>query len=203
MSRGGRDKDRDAPLRRCIATGVSGPTAPLVRFVVDPDGHVFPDVAEKAPGRGIWVTANRAAIDLAVKKNLFSRSVKAPVKAPAGLSDMVEAALLRRVQDALALVRKAGLAHMGFDTVHRRLKSGPVAALIEASDGSEPQRAKLRPMAAEAPVISCLSREELGLAFRRDNVIHAALDAGGVTKRVLMEASRLNGLRGHEAVSAD
>ncbi len=203
VSRGGRDKDRSEPERRCIATGVSGPTAPLVRFVVGPEGDVFPDVAEKAPGRGMWVSADRAAIDLAVKKNLFSRSAKAPVKAPADLSERVEALLTRRLQDALALARKAGLAHMGFDTVHRRLKSAPVAALIEASDGSEAQRAKLRPMAGEAPVISCLSREELGLAFRRDNVIHAALDAGGVTKTVLREASRLNGLRGHEAVSID
>lgn len=203
MSRGGRDKDRSEAERRCIATGVSGPTAPLVRFVISPDGEVFPDVSEKAPGRGMWVSADRAAIDLVVKKKLFSRAAKRQVTAAPGLSDRVEALLTRRLQDALALARKAGLAHMGFDTVHRRLKSGPVAALIEASDGSEPQRAKLRPMAAEAQVISCLSREELGLAFRRDNVIHAALDAGGVTKQVLREASRLIGLRGHEAVSTE
>lgn len=200
MSRGGRDKDRSTPERRCIATGESGPTAPLVRFVVGPDGMVHPDVAQKAPGRGMWVCADRAAIDLAVKKKAFSRAAKMQVSAPPDLADRVEVLLARRLQDVLALARKAGLAHMGFDTVHRRLKSGPVAALIEAADGSEAQRAKLRPMAAEAPVISCLSGHELGLAFRRDNVIHAALDAGGVTETVLREASRLAGLRGHQAV---
>ena len=113
MSRGGRDKDRSDPERRCIATGVSGPTAPLVRFVVGPEGDVFPDVAEKAPGRGMWVCAERAAIDLAVKKNLFSRSAKAPVKASPDLSDRVEELLTRRLQDALALAR-------GFTMIERR-----------------------------------------------------------------------------------
>ena len=203
MSRGGRDKERDTPERRCIATGESGPKAPLVRFVVGPDGTVHPDIAEKAPGRGMWVCADRAAIALAVRKKLFSRAARMQVQAGEDLPDRVEALLTRRLQDALGLARKAGLAHMGFDTVHRRLKSGPVAALIEASDGSAAQCAKLRPMAADAPVISCLSGHELGLAFRRDNVIHAALDAGGVTQQVLREASRLTGLRGREGVEND
>ncbi|WP_316015996.1 RNA-binding protein [Roseobacter sp. HKCCA0434] len=199
MSRGGRIKDRSEPERRCIATGLSGPVAPLVRFVAGPDDTVLPDVAGKAPGRGMWVSADRAAIALAVKKKLFSRAAKRQVAAPDDLPDLVEAALARRLQDMLALARKAGLAHMGYDTVRARLKSGPVAALIEASDGSAAQRAKLRPMAGDAPVISCLSGHELGLAFRRDNVIHAALDAGGVTQNVLREASRLSGLRQVEA----
>ncbi|QPH52692.1 RNA-binding protein [Pontivivens ytuae] len=200
MSRGGRTKDRETPERRCIATGTSGPKAPLVRFVVGPDDTVVPDIAEKLPGRGMWVSADRDAIALAAKKNLFNRAAKRQVKAPTDLPDLVERLLLRRVQDALALARKAGLAHMGFDTVKTRLRAGPVAALVEASDGSEPQRAKLRPLAAEAPLISCLSGHELGLAFGRDNVIHAALDGGGITDQVLREASRLAGLRGHEVV---
>jgi len=51
MTRGGRPKDRTEPERRCIATGESGPTARLVRFVLGPDGTVVPDLAGKLPGR--------------------------------------------------------------------------------------------------------------------------------------------------------
>ena len=62
MSRGGRIKERDEPERRCIVTGEVQPKAGLIRFVAGPDGQVVPDLAEKLPGRGIWVTADRAAI---------------------------------------------------------------------------------------------------------------------------------------------
>jgi hypothetical protein len=83
----------------------------------------------------------------------------------------------------------------GFDKVRARLKAGPVAALIEASDGSEQGRAKLRPLAAGAPVLAALTSGELGLAFGRDFVIHAALGSGGAAHRVVREASRLAGFR--------
>ncbi|MEL6599031.1 MAG: RNA-binding protein [Pseudomonadota bacterium] len=195
MVRGGRHKDRDGPERRCLATGERGGTAGLVRFVVGPDDTVVPDVAGKLPGRGMWVTAERSALEMAVRKRLFSRGAKRQVTVPEGLVALVEAQVTRRLVDRLALCRKAGLAVNGFDTVKARLKEGPVAALIEASDGSEGQKRKLRPLSGLAARISCLSGAELGLAFGRDHVIHAALDAGGLTDQALAEAARLHGLR--------
>ena len=69
MARGGRDKDRETgPERRCIATGEVRPKAELIRFVAAPDGQIVPDVLEKLPGRGIWITADRAALELAVSR---------------------------------------------------------------------------------------------------------------------------------------
>ena len=83
MSRGGASKDRTGPPdRKCIATGEAQPKTGLVRFVLGPDATVWPDVMEKLPGRGAWVSADRAAIDLAVKKKLFARAFKAQVRAP-------------------------------------------------------------------------------------------------------------------------
>lgn len=173
----------------------------MIRFVAGPGGVVVPDLAEKLPGRGMWLTAGPEHFAAARKKRAFARGARAPVTVPDDLEDQVETLLLRRVQDMLALARKAGLTHMGFDTVKGRLKAGPVAALIEASDGSEPQRAKLRPMAGDAPVLNALDRQELGLAFGRDNVIHAALDAGGLTDQVLREVSRLSAMRDLQVVA--
>lgn len=195
MTRGGRAAQRDEPERRCVATGESGGTEGLIRFALGPDGVVAPDLAERLPGRGVWVTARRDLIERAVKRNLFARGFKEAAKAPEGLVSLLEQGLARRLVDALALSRKAGLAASGFDTVKARLKAGPVGALIEASDGSEPQRAKLRPLAGEAPLVAVLTSEELGLAFGREFVIHAVLNAGGATDRVLRESRRLAGFR--------
>ena len=195
MPRGGRRTDRDDPERRCIVSGESGPTDNLIRFVLSPDGVVTPDLAEKLPGRGIWVTSTRDAVETAVKKRLFSRAAKAQAIAPEGLADMVATLLAARAIDAVGLARKAGLAVTGFEKVKARLKKGPGCALIGARDGSDQGQAKLRPMAGEAEIIRCFDSAELGLAFGREFVIHAALDRGGVTLRVLREAKRLSGFR--------
>ncbi|MEO1689749.1 MAG: RNA-binding protein, partial [Pseudomonadota bacterium] len=164
-------------------------------FVLGPDGAPVPDLAERLPGRGLWLTATRAAAETAVKKRAFSRAARAPAEAPADLPDLLERLLAERAVQAVALARKAGLAVAGFEKVKARLRDGPVGALVEARDGSEPQRAKLRPLAGEAPRLDVLTADELGLAFGRASVIHAALDSGGAGDRALREALRLSGFR--------
>ncbi len=194
MTRGGRDKDRDLPERRCIVTGDVQPKAGLVRFVVSPEGQVFPDLAEKLPGRGIWVTADRDMIAKAVKKGLFSRAAKAQVTAADNLADMVEAGLARRVVDLISLTRKAGRAVAGFEKVKGWLADGKAKVLLQASDGSERGKGKLwTPEGGRW--FGCLTASELGLAFGRDSVIHGALGAGGLSNRVVEEAAKLSGLR--------
>lgn len=195
MTRGGRKADQDGPERRCIVSGESGSPETLVRFVLSPDGVVTPDLAEKLPGRGIWVSATREALETACAKRLFSRAARAQATVPEGLTDLVERLLAQRAVEAVAMARKAGLAVTGFEKVKARLKKGPVGALIGASDGSEQGLARVRPIAQDAPYVGCLTSDELGLAFGRDFVIHAALDDGGVTRRVLRESKRLSGFR--------
>lgn len=197
MTRGGREKDRDEPERKCIATGESQPRAGLIRFVIGPDGMVVPDVLGRLPGRGIYVAADRAAIDKAAAKGLFSRAARQPVKAPEGLSDLIEAQLLRRVIDFLSMARRAGEAVTGYEKVKEWLVKGQARVLIQASDGSERGKTKLHPPEGEDSFIGCLSSGELGLAFGRERAIHAALAAGGLERRVVEEAARLAGLRGH------
>ena len=194
MARGGRTKDRDVPERRCIVTGEVSPQAGLIRFVVGPDGTVVPDVLEKLPGRGMWVTASRDALDKA-GKGQFSKSAKAPVQVPDDLADEVERQLARRVVDLIALARKAGLAVCGFEKVKGWLSGGAnVRALVQASDGSERGKTKLwTPEGAR--YFGCLTAQELGLAFGRGEVIHGALASGRLSDRVVEEAAKLKGLR--------
>ena len=73
-------------LRRCAVTRVQRPKDDLIRFVLGPDGTVVPDLKEKLPGRGVWLTAAHETVAQAVKRKVFSRALKAEAKA--GLSDM-------------------------------------------------------------------------------------------------------------------
>lgn len=201
MTRGGRDKDRDEPERRCIVTGEVQPKAGLIRFVVSPEGVVVPDLAGKLPGRGIWVTADRAAIEKAAAKGLFARAARTGVTVPESLADLVEAGLARRVVDLISLARKAGLAVAGFEKVKGWLADGKAKILLQASDGSDRGKGKLwTPQGGRW--FGCLTSAELGLAFGRDSVIHGALGAGGLSQRVVEDAAKLSGLRTKDGGSA-
>ena len=195
MTRGGREKEQDDPERKCIVSGESQPKAGLVRFCIGPDNMVVPDILGRLPGRGIYVAADRAAITKAATKGLFSRAARQPVKAPDGLADLVEALLARRVVDLISMCRKANAAVMGYEKVKDWLSSGKARVLVQASDGSERGKTKLRPPEGEGGFIGLLTAGEMGLAFGRERAIHAALGAGGLTTRVVEEAARLSGLR--------
>jgi len=199
MTRGGHQKTREGPERRCIVTGASQPAAGLVRFVVGPEGLVVPDVAGRLPGRGIWVAAERAALDRAVAKKLFARAARAPVTLPEGLVALVEAQLAQRLVELVSLARKGGAAVCGYEKTRDALIKGlagrPAAVLLQASDGSLRERARLRPPEGSDAPVTVLSAAELGMAFGRERVIHAALAAGGLATRVVEEAARLAGVR--------
>jgi hypothetical protein len=195
MARGGAEKDRsDGPERKCIATGEIQPKQGLIRFVMGPDGQVVADVFGKLPGRGVYVTASRSALDTAVKKKLFARGFKAQVKVPEDLADEVERQVLRRLVDLNSLARKSGDAVGGYEKVKDWLLKEEASVLIQAADGSGRGKSKLS-TPHRGNYIGCLSADELGMAFGRQTVIHAALASGGLSKRVVEEAQRLQGLR--------
>ena len=195
MTRGGREKEQDDPERKCIVSGESQPKTGLVRFCIGPDNSVVPDILGRLPGRGIYVAADRAAITKAASKGLFSRAARQPVKVPEGLADLVETLLVRRVVDLISMCRKANAAVMGYEKVKDWLASGKARVLVQASDGAERGKTKLRPPEGKGGFIGLLTAGEMGLAFGRERAIHAALGAGGLTTRVVEEAARLSGLR--------
>lgn len=195
MARGGKPKDRElGPERKCLATGEVYPKSTLIRFVAGPDGHVFPDIAGKLPGRGFYVSSDRAALTKAVEKKLFSRGAKAPVTVPDGLVDQIETLLVRRILDLISLARKSGNAVAGYEKVKSWLDQEHARVLIQAVDGSGRGKSKLS-TPHRGKYIGWLTADELGLAFGRQTVIHAALASGGLTSRVVEEAGKLKGLR--------
>lgn len=195
MTRGGRVKAQDESERRCIVTRDTGPKTGLIRFVAGPDDEIVPDLAERLPGRGLWVTADAATLRQAAGKGFFARAAKRQVKVPADLAARVEALLAQRLVDLVAMARKAGQAVAGLEKTKAALVSGEARLLLQAADGSARERGQLRPPDGENSLVSCLFGHELGLAFARDRVIHAAVLAGGLGERIRDEALRLSGIR--------
>ena len=130
MTRGGRVKARNEPERRCIVTRESGPKAGLIRFVAAPDDEIVPDLAERLPGRGIWVSADAAALAKAAGKGHFARAAKRQVRVPPDLVARVEALLAERLVDLIALARKAGQAVAGLEKTKAALVSGRGGAAV-------------------------------------------------------------------------
>ena len=177
--------------RRCIVSGEVKETRDLVRFVVAPDGAVVPDVAERLPGRGIWLSASREMVGAACAKGLFAKAARAKVLVADDLADQTETLLARRCLDLLGLARRAGQAALGFEKVRILLSSGGAILLIAARDGADHGKAKLRGLGKSLPVVELFASAELSLAFGRENVIHAALAPGRLADRFLTETVRL------------
>ena len=195
MPRGGKAKTRDVSERRCIATGEVQPKRGLIRFGISPDGRIVPDILEKLPGRGIWVAAERSALETAVKKGLFARGAKQQVSVSDTLVDDVEALLAKRLIDGISMARKAGKAVAGFEKVKDWLGREEARILFQAIDGSERGKSKLFPPGGKGSFFEVLTASELGLSFGRERVIHAALGFGGLTERIREDAIRLSGVR--------
>ena len=185
--------------RRDIVSGQVMDEAALVRFVAGPGGLVVPDLARKLPGRGLWVAADRASVDMAVKKGAFSRAAKAKLAASADLADQVETLLRRRLLDGLGLAKRAGELISGFEKVASTLNAGKAAWLIEASDGAADGRRKILNVARKSPkppqLCGLFDAEELGLALGAENVIHTAFLAGRGADRWTNDVRRLSGFR--------
>ena len=188
--------------RRCIATGSSGPKDPMIRFVIAPDGSVVADLAEKLPGRGLWLGASRNTVALAIKRKLFARAARQAVFVPEGLEDSLEAALVDRAVAAIGLARRSGLVLAGQAKVDAALRRGRAVLRLEAYDGSAEGRRKLDRISQDMPVLEALSMAEMARAFDRERTAHVVVleDDGkrggpGLVHRLKREFERLAGFR--------
>jgi predicted RNA-binding protein YlxR (DUF448 family) len=166
-----------------------------LRFVVGPGGEIVPDVAANLPGRGLWLTPRRDALERAVAKRLFARAARRPVVLPSGLADRVESLLVQRCCDAIGLARRSGIAVAGFQKVGEAVRAGKVALLLSALDGAEGGRNKIRALGRGLPLVTVLTSAEMGGVFGRDHVVHVALGGGRLSRRLLADAEKVAGFR--------
>ena len=189
--------------RTDIVSREARPVGDLIRFVLAPDGTVVPDLKRDLPGRGVWVEATRVAVDAAVKRRLFARSLRQNVEVAADLAGMVDGLLARQALGTFGLARKAGLVVTGFAKVEAAVARERLAGLVHAaeagSDGVEKLAAALRRRfggEVGCPVVRIFTGAQLDLALGRSNVIHAALLAGRASEIFFERAGALGRFRG-------
>ena len=157
-------------------TGETGPKAGLIRFVAGPDGEVVPDILGKLPGRGFYVTADRAPYwTQAAARASSPAPPSAPSRCPTTWRSGSSASSSTASSDLVALARKGGLAVAGFEKVKEALasrrgwqrpwrRSGAAAGLgrLGARQGQALDARGRRATSRSLPA------HELGLAFGRD-----------------------------------
>jgi uncharacterized protein len=186
-------KSAAGTARLCIATREIKPIAELMRFVLDPDGAVVPDLKRKLPGRGVWVTAQRGVIADAINRGAFRRGFKNDAKVSKDLLSLIDRLLVRSVLDSLAIAYKAGHVTAGFSKVEAAIENDGIVAVVQAKDASPDGCRKIAASlkrrfgdgGEEIVTIAAFTSEQLDLALGRPNVVHAALLAGRASETVL------------------
>jgi len=210
---------KSATVRMCAVSREVRPIDELIRFVVAPSGEIIADLKRKLPGRGLWVSASRKAVEEAVRRHHFGRGFKRDVGVPPTLAADTEKLLARGAVEALAMAAKAGQLLSGFGKVEGALgaRQTSIGAVLHASDGAVDGIRKLDALARqnrgntaksqEIPIVTALTSAELDLALGRSNVVHAALLAGSAGKTFLSRSRMLvqyrtaddDGTAGHSA----
>lgn len=109
------EKETSLTMRKCIVTGEVREKELLIRFIAAPDHSLVADVAGKLPGRGLWLTADRAILKEAIKKKSFLKASRQNLTLDPLMEEKLEQALLQRTIQHLSLARRAGEAIAGAD----------------------------------------------------------------------------------------
>jgi predicted RNA-binding protein YlxR (DUF448 family) len=186
--------------RRCIVTRESAPRAGLIRFVLGPDAAVVPDLAENLPGRGVWVSAARAAVETARAKNAFAQAFRAPAKPPADLAARIERMLAERCIALIGFARRADQIVFGREPVRAAVAAGELALLLAAADSDGRDAADLAQRFA-GERFAVLTADEIGTALGRGGIVHLGLKPGRLAEALRRELRRLAGFRAAPAFS--
>ena len=189
------DEPETGPLRRCVVTRERLPQERMIRFVVAPNGAVLPDLGAKLPGRGIWLSARGDVLETARVRGAFAKAARRQVDVAPDLSTVLRDGLTRRIGELLGLARRAGQAVSGFAKAREWLSAGRAGLVVQASDGSVDERARMVGNRT-VPVVTPLDGATLGGVFGRERAVHVAVAPGRLAEALQVDAERLAGLMG-------
>ena len=182
------------PQRSCLGCREVKPKDELLRFVVDPEGFVFPDISRKLPGRGAYICFSRVCLEAAIKRKQFSRSFRSEVKPllAGDLLTLVTRLQEERINSLIALANKAGKAVSGSEKVMSELRRGEAGLLIMAADISTESRAKFLAIAEKAGVetFRFSIKDRLGASLGKEIRTAVAVHQGSFADTLLLELKR-------------
>lgn len=180
------------------------PAEALLRFVAGPDGTIAFDQKRKLPGRGCHICNDRAAVQTAIEKNLFSRALKKPVIIPDKFIEQIDAVMAKGLIGHLGLARKSGDLALGASQTEKLIRAGKAAFVLHAPEAAidgvhkltKARKAVAYSDGPKTPAFAFFTGEEMGLAFGAQHVIHAGIMMGGAARALLARALQLSTFRG-------
>ena len=188
-------KTKQIPMRKCLVTRTTIEKKDLIRFVVDPEDNLIADINHNLPGKGYWVKADRDTISKAINKKILCKAIKKKVTVEKNILDKIEIQIKKQIINQISLCRKAGAAIFGFDKIKASIKNNNIGLIIQASDGSDREKKRLRNQSIPKIIDGCLTGSELGKAFGREKVIHCAILRSDFVENIYFHSNRLNNLK--------
>uniref|UniRef100_A0A831UE26 DUF448 domain-containing protein n=1 Tax=Geobacter metallireducens TaxID=28232 RepID=A0A831UE26_GEOME len=186
---------RCEPQRTCLGCRAERGKSELLRYVLDPEGTVVPDLMGKLPGRGAYTCFSRGCLVKAVLRKQFARAFKGEVKGAtaAELEEQIVTRLEERIASYLALGNKAGRIVSGSDMVLEAMRKGKkIGLVIMAGDVSADIGQKIAGAAAREGV-SCfriLDKDRIGGLLGKGLRSVVAIEAGGFVPPLVKELER-------------
>ena len=187
--------------RTCAGTRQRRDPSGMVRLVTDPQGCLAVDVRGKAPGRGVWIQAERQAFLEALSAKRVARTFKGRIQTlPEGEGERLLANAVQQLEQSmlqlLGLARRSGELLVGMDAVSSAAGTSDFV-LVMAEDVS-PRSARKAEEAAhpEATTIRFSSMGKLGSMLGRTDVGVLGLRRSTLAERLKNDSERRAGLCG-------
>jgi len=182
------------PLRSCLGCREVRPKDELLRFVLDPEGTLFPDIAKKLPGRGAYTCFSRSCLEAASRRKQFNRSFKGEIRLlpETELISLIITILEEKISSLLSLANKAGKAVSGSDKVMDTLRKGEAAILIMACDISSDSKAKFLGLAERVGVETFMfsMKDHLGGPLGKETRTAIAVQRGSFAATLQLDLKR-------------
>ncbi len=201
-------------MRRCIISNQPAPQSVMIRFALSPDDMLTPDIAQKLPGRGIWLIPTPEHILMAEKGQLLIKKAQKIYQTKVHLKEDLQAniatALLHHITQTLSLMRRAGQAIQGMDKIKTLLKNknfnDKKAMLLMMKPISSLQAGqKIITLAKEqhVSVISGLPERIACDSFNRENAPFVLIMGGGLAERLLPYIDKYLLMMGDNQMASD
>lgn len=187
--------------RSCILTRQPGDRGQLLRFAASHNNELIPDINNKLPGRGCWLTATRQAVISAMKLGSFNKSFKKEMLIDPNLPDLIDALLKKSILGSLALARKSGAIVHGSTKVINHIKTGKVLAVLHNIDAAEDGKRKIEQAIfarqrlyelEKIHIFSLFTNDEVQIVFGRGNITHIAILNDNKTRGLINRINRLH-----------
>jgi predicted RNA-binding protein YlxR (DUF448 family) len=175
-----------APMRRCLGCRESLGKSEMLRLVVDSDGVIWPDLLQKAPGRGAYLCMRESCLNGMSDKRLMSLKSGFSVSLPQwhGLRQRIDENIKQHLAQLFSRARPR--VEIGRDAVmHRLWNTAPQLVLLAGDAGDAVVRQlgdaveKRKQAGFASSLVGVASRSWLGEMLGRECVAVAAMDASG------------------------